>query len=210
MTLDEPLRKFLDDLAARTPTPGGGSASALIGALGAALGSMGAVFTAGEKFKNVEARTQDILHRCEALRGRLAGLIDADIAAYQAYAAARKLPKGTDAEQAARKAAIAKAREEATRVPEAIVAAAHEGLEWAAQLAPICNPNLVSDAAVAAYALEAAARGAGLQVLCNLAPDPATAERRKRVREKLAACQRLCEQVETETLKTLKLTDDTP
>jgi len=171
---------------------------------------MGAVFTSGEKFKNVEDRAQDLLRRCEDLRRRFTELIDKDIAAYQGYAAVRKLPKDTVAQQSARKAASAKALEAATLVPEAIVAAAHAGLECAAQLAPLCNPNLVSDVAVAAYAFEAAARGAGLQVLCNVVGDPAAAERRQHVRKNLAACRRLCEQVDAETLKVLNLMDDTP
>ncbi|MCW8132835.1 MAG: cyclodeaminase/cyclohydrolase family protein [Planctomycetota bacterium] len=210
--LGRPLKDFLDELAARQPTPGGGSSSALAGAIGAALGSMSAVFTTGEKFAGVEPRVKELLAKLEEARAALSALIQEDIAAYQAYVAARKLPKETEDQKAARKAAMARAQEQATAIPEAILARAHEAQQWVVQLAPLCNPNLIGDVAVAAYLLEAAARGAGIQVLCNLSGPAAgapEAERRARAREKVRACQEMREQAERKVLEVLGLKDDT-
>ena len=111
----QPLHKFIDDLAARIPAPGGGSASALGGALGAAAAQMAAAFTTGkEKFKSVEAEALDMQRRLETLRALFLTLMEADGQAYAAYAAARALP--TDAP--ARPGALAAAREAATAAPE--------------------------------------------------------------------------------------------
>lgn len=213
MYLDQPVQKFLDDLAARTPTPGGGSTSALAGALGAALGCMSAVFTTGnEKFAAVEPQVRELLAQLEASRGQLAGLIQQDIQAYEAYSAARKLPRETDAQKAARKSALAQAQELATAVPETIVAAAGDAQALVLKLAPLCNPNLAGDVAVAGYLLEAAARGAAIQVQCNLSgpqATPADAARRAVTHEKAEACRRMAVDIERKVMETLGLLDET-
>jgi len=190
---DKPLRGFVGDLAARTPTPGGGSASALIGALGAALGNMAAAFTTGnEKFKAVEPEAARLDARLAALRERFAELLGQDIAAYDAYAAARAMPKNTAAEKQARGTALGAAKERATAVPEQIVAAACEGLQLVEELSGIANPSLAADLAAAAYFLEACVRGAGIQVLCNCASadkEGRNARRRTAVVERIQQCQ---------------------
>jgi len=161
---------LLEAFAARTATPGGGSASALGGALGAALANMAAAFTTqNEKYKAVEPEVLILIERLKTTRARFLDLADADIAAYGAYSAARGLPKVTPEEKAVRSAALAAANEKATEIPEQIVAEAHAGLLTADELSLIANPNLAGDISVAAYFLEAAARGAAIQVLGNCA-----------------------------------------
>src|SRR5437763_9870556 len=86
---DKPLQNFLSDLASRTPTPGGGSTSALAGALGLGLASMAALYTTeNEKFKSVEAQARQLNEAFTALRQRFVADIEADIQAYNAYAEA--------------------------------------------------------------------------------------------------------------------------
>lgn len=206
---DQPLRNFLDDLASRTPTPGGGSASALAGALGAALGNMAAAFTLGsEKFKAVQTDVARLHERLTDLRARFAELLQRDIAAYAAYGAARALPKSSAAEKEARSNTLGAARETATAVPEGIVAAACEGLQLLEELSALANPNLASDLAVAAYCLEAAARGAGIQVLCNCAladNKEGNAGRRAAIQERIQQCQASRERIHHTVVKLLKL-----
>src|SRR5579862_5065619 len=103
--IDESLKRFIDDLSSRTPTPGGGSASALGGALGLGLASMAALYTTGnEKFKAAEPQAKALDDALTALRRKLLATIEADIQAYGAYAEARKLPKSTPEEKAVRSA----------------------------------------------------------------------------------------------------------
>jgi len=207
--LGQPLAEFLDALAARTPTPGGGSASALGGALGTALAGMAAAYTTGgEKFKAVEPRVARLGERLTALRQRFGELMQKDIEAYGEYAAALALPKSTPAEKQARSGALAAAREAATVVPERIVGAAAEGLQVVEELCAVANPKLAGDVAVAAYFLEAAARGAAMQVLCNCTAadtEGVNARRRAAVAEQVQQCQAARERIHAAVMKLLKL-----
>ena len=208
-----PLEKFLADLSARTPTPGGGSTSALAGALGAAQACMCAAFTTQhEKFKAVEPEARQLLGQFEALRETLLALLERDLQAYQDLAAARKLPKETDQQQQARAARIAAAQEHATQVPEAILEGARQGQELLGPLLRICNPNLLSDITVAAYLLEACARGACAQVCANLCGPKAGSlapARRRAAREKARACQLRCAELDQIVMHSLGVEDDT-
>ena len=199
MFADQTLALFLKDLASRTPAPGGGAACGISGALGAALGSMCANYTIGdEKFKTVEPKVKELLEKFELERVALLHLADKDAQAYGSWQAARKLPQSTPEEKATRKQAIAKAQEDSTRIPEMILEQAEAVLGILAQLTPLCNPQLVADAAVSAYLLDTAARGAGLQVLGNLIPrnapppdptqPPNEDERTQRTRERILHC----------------------
>lgn len=203
------LENFLNELASRAPTPGGGSASALGGAIGVALASMAAAFTTGnEKYKAVEPQVLALMQEFETFRRGFLELLEADVAAYAAYAAARGLPRATPDEKQRRAAAMAAANEQATAAPERIVAAARRGLELVEQLGAVVNPNLAGDVAVAAYFLEAAARGAGIQVLSNCAAadtDGANARRRAAVHSGLGQCQQARERIDRAVLKMLKL-----
>jgi formiminotetrahydrofolate cyclodeaminase len=208
MVLQLPVAKFIDDLASRNPTPGGGSASALGGALGVALGNMAAAYTSGDKYASVAVQIADLSGQLSALRQGFAELIQKDIDAYAGYAAARGMAKGTPEEKKVRTAAIDAALETATIVPEQIVDSALNGLKIVEELGAVANPNLAGDVAVAAYFLEAAARGAGIQVLSNSAAPDTTgknAARRAAVIAKIAACQAARERIDGMVLKLLKL-----
>src|ERR1700674_4214768 len=99
--------KFLDDLAGSQPTPGGGSAAAIMGAMGASLVSMVCNVTIGKKgYEGVEAEMKAVLHESEKVRRRLTAMVAEDIAAFDSILAAYKLPKATDADKARRAAAI--------------------------------------------------------------------------------------------------------
>jgi formiminotetrahydrofolate cyclodeaminase len=141
---------FLDRLAAETPTPGGGAAAALAGALAAGLTSMVARYTLGrERFAAVAKPVSDLLARSEAIRAALMAGVEADAAAYAALAAAYKMPRGSDEERAARQAAIAQAARTAAEVPLDLAAQCVALLALAEQLAEIGNPQLVSDVGAA-------------------------------------------------------------
>src|ERR687884_179695 len=104
---DLSVREFGERLASNAPTPGGGSAAALGGALGAGLVSMVCNFTVGrEKYADVEEEMQAVLRRSEELRLELEQAVDDDVAAYGGYSRASKLPRETDEEQRARTAAL--------------------------------------------------------------------------------------------------------
>jgi len=166
----KPVETYLADAAAKLPAPGGGSVSALAGALGASMAAMAANFTVGKKkFRDVEPEVRAILEQCDAGWKRLLELMDADVAAYSTVSAAYGMPKGTDAEKAARRAAIQDALKVALAEPLATLRQCHALIELLDRLVETANPNLISDVGVAAILLEAALRGAKINVEINLA-----------------------------------------
>jgi formiminotetrahydrofolate cyclodeaminase len=168
--LDNPLKGYSDALASGEPAPGGGSAAALVGALGAALNSMVANFTVGkEKFAAVEEEVKRLLSRSEELRWSLERLTQADTEAYGRVAAAQKMPRETDEEKAARREAMQTALKAAAEVPREAVKAAYGVVEIAAELVDKGNPNLITDVGVAARFAVAAMECAALNVEINLA-----------------------------------------
>jgi formiminotetrahydrofolate cyclodeaminase len=166
---DMTLEAFLDDLASSKAAPGGGSVAALAGSLGAALVSMVANLTVGkEKFKDVEPEVKAILAKSEELRHRLLAYIDDDVAAFNAYSAAARLPRDTDEQKAARSAAIQKALINAVDPPMDTVKACVEVLDLCRPIAEKGNVQAVSDAGVGALLAEAGLRSAALNVRINL------------------------------------------
>jgi len=165
----ESLEKYIDDLAARLPAPGGGSAVALVGALGMALLSMVSNFTLGkENYKGSEREIEEILKRSEVLRGKLTRLIDEDIRVYSRVSKAYRLPRTTERGKELRAREIEQACKEALTVPLEVVHHCSEGLGLARRLVEIGNVRLVSDVGVAAALLEAALKGAEINVEINL------------------------------------------
>jgi formiminotetrahydrofolate cyclodeaminase len=163
------VEDYLDAAASGAPTPGGGSASALAAALGACMASMAGNFTTGKKrFAGVEAEVNELLESLSGTRRRLADLAQKDTEVYAAVSEAMKLPRGTDEEQLARRSALASACREAMAVPLDVVRSCREALVAVRRLAALANRNLISDVGVAAVLLEAAARGAALNVRVNL------------------------------------------
>ena len=168
--LEEPLRTYADALASGAPTPGGGSAAALVGALGAALNSMVANFTVGkEKFAAVEDDVQRLLAESEQLRAELERLTQADTEAYGQVSAAQKMARNTEEEKTARRAAMQEALKTAAEVPRAAVRHCHRVLGVAGELVEKGNPNLITDVGVAAKFAQAAMECAALNVEINLA-----------------------------------------
>ena len=166
----EPLEKYITDAASGNPTPGGGSVSALVGALGTTMAEMSANFTMGrEKFKNVEPQVKQILEVCTKGREDLLVLMQKDTEAYEKVSNAYGMPKSTPEEKAARTQAIQNALTHAMEIPLVTTRCCLKMLEAIQELVNIANPNLISDVGAAAIFAEAALRGARLNVEANLA-----------------------------------------
>ncbi len=181
------MRDFLEQLASPQPTPGGGSASAVAGAMAAAMVEMACNLTVGrEKFRDVEEDLKVVLARATELRETLTSAIDEDTEAYIQVSEAYKLPKATGEEKVQRNAAIQKALQYASEVPLKIAQAASETYELAVMAVQKSNPNVASDARVAMLLADAARSGAIANVQINLGSitDSAFADR---MREELKA-----------------------
>lgn len=163
------IGRYLEDLAAKIPAPGGGAVAALHAAQGAALVAMVARYTTRAKDADNRPVIDRIIVAADAARERALALAEADAAAFTAVGAAYKLPKSTDAETAARGEAITAALLQAARVPAAVVAEADEILSLATDLLPIGNPNVVTDIGAAADAARAAATSSQLNIAINVA-----------------------------------------
>ena len=162
------IEKFLDDLASQNATPGGGSAAAIIGAMGAALVAMVCNLTIGKKkYADVEDEMRALLAKAEALRHKLTGMIEDDVKAFDAVMGAYGMPKETDAEKERRSAAIQDALKLATDVPMRCCHAAREVIDLAAVASAKGNLGVISDAGVAVLAAYAALRSAALNVYTN-------------------------------------------
>jgi len=168
--IKETAESYLDKLASGDPEPGGGSAAALAGALGAALVSMVTNLTLGkEKYTAVQTDMEQIKAASEALRLRLADLVSLDADAYAEVAAAMKLPRDTDEQKKQRQVVLQAALKGAADAPGRVADAALEVARLSLTAAEKGNPNAVSDAGVAVLFAEAAAQAAALNVKINLA-----------------------------------------
>ena len=162
-------KDFLTALASSAPTPGGGGGAAMAGALAAALASMVANLTIGkEKFAAQECEVKALLQEAEQVRQDLLALVEDDAAVFNSFMACYKLPKTTDAEKAARTAAIRKAAKQAAEVPLAIARASFKVLQLAHRLVIIGNPGVITDGACSALLARAALRCAEYNVRINL------------------------------------------
>lgn len=160
---------LLEAFASSAPTPGGGSASALAGSIGAALLAMVAAMP---KTKTGAASERERLDSAAAtlttLRKRLAELVDEDTRAYDLVTAAYKSPKATDEEKAARKIAIQQAMRAATEAPLETMRACAAVLREAGTVAELGNPNASSDVEVGIALTRAGLIGAQKNVEINL------------------------------------------
>lgn len=164
------LSELLDAFASNQPVPGGGSASALAGAVGASLLIMVAGLPKTRNATDAErAALNDAAARLRPLRDELTGLIDRDSEAYVSVVEAFRLPRSNDAEKNARRNAIDTAMRAATEAPLATMRACEQVLREAATIARSGAPAAASDVAVAIELLATASRGAALNVDTNLA-----------------------------------------
>ena len=169
MIVEQPVTTFLDRLASGAATPGGGSAAAIMGAMGAALVSMMCNLTIGKKnYAEVEGEMRAVLDDAETLRHRLADMVAEDIAAFDGLMAAYGLPKDSDAQKAQRSAAIQSGLKAATEAPLACARASADVIALALRAAKVGNTNVISDAGVGALAAQAALRSAALNVCINV------------------------------------------
>ena len=168
MIKDSAIEPFLDALASQSATPGGGSAAAIIGAMGAALVSMVCNLTIGKKkYADVEDEMTNVLNEAERLRRALTDMIQDDVQAFDAVMGAYGMAKETDAEKAVRSEAIQVALKQATVVPLACCKVAREVIDLAGVAAEKGNLNVISDAGVGVLAAYAALRSAALNVYIN-------------------------------------------
>ena len=191
--------RFVEELASAAPAPGGGGASAYVGALAAALASMVGNLTVGKKtYAQVEGEVRVHLDKLCALSARLVELVDGDARAFEPLAAAYRMPKATPEEAAAKEAAIQAALIDATEVPLEIMRTAASVVDHADYLAHHGSRMARSDAGVSAAFARAAVDGASLNVLINAASkdDDAMASRyRKEACELAASTRERCDEL---------------
>ncbi len=161
--------EFVDLLASDAPAPGGGSAAALEGALGAALTAMVCGLTVGKKkYAEYQELAAEAQKKAESLKARFVDVMDRDTEAFNVVSAAFGMPKETDEEKAARSAAIQKGLEGCTATPFEMMELAVETLELTDSILGKSNDSAASDLGVSALSLRAAIQGAWLNVLINI------------------------------------------
>lgn len=183
------VAELLDAFASPEPTPGGGSAAALAGALGVSLLAMVAGMRKTRTGAPADRAALDDAHRhLLTARANLIGLVERDAAAYDLVVAAYRQPKATAEEQAARRVAIQEAMRVATEVPLETATVCHDALGHGTTIEAHGNPNARSDVGTALALLRASVQGALLNVDVNLAnlTDPALVASIRRERARLS------------------------
>ncbi len=167
--VDLSITEFTELLGSDAPAPGGGSASGLCAALGAALTSMVASLSTGRaKYKKFENEINEILERSNSMRKEFLELIDRDTESFNTVTAALALPKSSDDEKAVRAAAMQKALKICTQAPYDLMCLCISALELTHKAIGKTNTSAASDLGVSALCLKAALQGAWLNVLINL------------------------------------------
>jgi formiminotetrahydrofolate cyclodeaminase len=165
---DMTVERFLETMASRDPTPGGGAAAAIAGATGAALIAMVGRLTLGKQgFEDLEERMQALVDRADAARVEFVALGDRDAASFEAVMSAFRMPKGSDVEKASRADAIQRGLEHAAAVPLEIARRAVDLMELAEDATAMGNPNAASDGMSAAGMLLASVIAARANVEIN-------------------------------------------
>ncbi|HHV59458.1 MAG TPA: cyclodeaminase/cyclohydrolase family protein [Clostridiaceae bacterium] len=168
MLVDLTCVEFADKLAAKTPVPGGGGASAMAGALGAALGSMVCNYTIGKKkYKNVEEDVKLILEKAALLQSKLLSLVDKDAVVFEPLSKAYAMPENTEEEKNLKEKIMEEALVEASKVPMEIMEAALEAIGLHEELLEKGSKMLISDVGVGVILCKAALQGAALNVFIN-------------------------------------------
>lgn len=207
--LDLSLRSFSDLLASDAPVPGGGSASAVVASLGASLLAMvGRLSQGRDRYAAYAGTVERALATAEAARTRLLQLADEDAAAYRGLVDARTAVREAGVPSAQLESTLREAAREAARVPMAIVRECYAVMEHVDRMAGRSNVGAASDLDVAARLLEAAARGAGANVIVNLPAmgderlaDSMLGELEARTHELVSAVARIASQVRSQGLR---------
>ncbi len=163
------VARFLDDLASNAPTPGGGAAAAVLGAMGSALGEMVGNLTVGKKkYAEVQEQVKKDLAALEELRPKILDMFVLDAQAFDAFGKAGAMPKETDEQKAERKVAMQAALKGATESPEKTARLGVEAFKHVAAIAKVGNKHAISDCGVGALSLFAAINAAVLNMKINL------------------------------------------
>lgn len=201
------VTEFVNLMASNAPAPGGGSAAALEGALGAALTAMVCALTVGKKkYADVQELAVESQKKAEDLKARFVDVMDRDTEAFNAVSAVFAMPKDTDEQKAARKAAMQEALKGCTKTPFEMMQLACETLELTRSLVGRLNASAASDLGCSALSLRAAIQGAWLNVLINIsgiADEAFAAEYRKNGEALLAKALPLADEIYEEILKTM-------
>ncbi len=169
MYLDNPLQEYLEDLASAKSMPGGGSAAALCGAMGAGLASMVARLTLGKAdYGAVQREIETLLQQTEKLRAHFQQLMQEDIDAYGRLSACFKMPRESSEERTIRTQAIQRRLVEAALVPLEMIECSAELVQCCQRIAEIGNTNVLSDIATGVMLASSAGAGASWMVRTNL------------------------------------------
>ncbi len=168
MITDDRCTDFLTVLASAAPVPGGGGASAFVGAMGTALGAMVANLTLGKKkYQDVQEDIQRIIVDAEALRAQLTTLVEKDAEVFEPLSKAYGLPKDTEEQQRYKEVTLENALKAASAVPYEIMERAMEAMDLHEELAKKGTRIAVSDVGVGVQFCKAALMGASLNVYIN-------------------------------------------
>lgn len=201
------VTEFVNLMASDAPAPGGGSAAALEGAVGAALTAMVCALTVGKKkYADVQDLAVESQKKAEELKACFVDVMDRDTEAFNAVSAVFAMPKETDEQKAARKAAMQEALKGCTKTPFEMMQLACETLELTRSLVGRLNASAASDLGCSALSLRAAIQGAWLNVLINISginDEAFAAEYRKNGEALLAKALPLADEIYAEILKTM-------
>lgn len=165
---DQSLREIIKISSSESPTPGGGSISAIAATLGLAMAAMVCNLTIGkDKYKDIESQVTGYLAAAEGLTGKLIELTEEDIKIFNKLMSAYRMPGIAEEEKKLRKNAVQQALKGATEVPMEIARACLQALQVTNKLSEIGNKAAISDAGVAAVMIEAALHGVLLNVDIN-------------------------------------------
>lgn len=166
---DNSIRQLLQQAGSSKPTPGGGSVAALIAALGASMTSMVGNLSQGERFASIQQQISGVIRTMTHLTEQCEELLQADIASFNHYMDALKLPKSTDEQKLERGNAIQQAAIRAIEVPLRLMEICKAGMACTYSIAESSNKNVISDLGIGAILFEAAAQSAQLTIEINLA-----------------------------------------
>ncbi|MGI6020583.1 MAG: cyclodeaminase/cyclohydrolase family protein [Lachnospiraceae bacterium] len=163
-----PCDEYIEILSSKEPVPGGGGTSALVGALGCALGNMVGSLTVGKKkYADIEDTLISLQREMKEVTSDLIICVDRDTEVFAKLAAAYKMPKSTPEEIAEKDRVMEECLKEASDVPIAIMEKCCKAVELVEKFAELGSPMAISDAGVAAVLCKAAIEGAALNVYIN-------------------------------------------